>query len=174
MSENIFDKHPEIRPSVFLNREIRRVPPDWKHPIDGEGNYLHLTEYFKFEDMWYIGRTEEEALADYEIDKTRMMPDFSEIPEEKMGICAYENFTEGTPISPVFPSTPEGRFALAKYCSENASITDRVNFLGVKERKASLVDWANTLFSDEPYKLDIESGRIDIFAPSPPDVEQSK
>lgn len=165
MSENIFDKHPEIRPHVFLNREIRRVPLDWKHPQNEDGSYIPLTEYTRFEDIWYSGRTEEEAQRKYEEGKQHMMPDFSEVPEEKMGICAYESFTEGTPISPVFPSAPEGRFALAKYCSENASIADRVDLLGVKEKKAGLVDWVNTLFSDLPHTLDIQSGKIDILAP---------
>jgi len=173
MSE-IFDKNPEVRRRVLLNREIRQVPLDWQHPQNEDGSYIPLTEYTRLEDIWYSGRTEEEAREVYEEDKNAMMPDFSEIPQEKMGICAYENFTEGIPISPVFLNTPEGRFALAKYCSENASITDRVECLGVKEKKAGLVDWVNTLFGDELYALDIKSGRIDILAPSPPDLEQSK
>jgi hypothetical protein len=46
-----------------------------------------------------------------------MMPDFTNIPKSKMGICLYETTTEGTPKSPVYPDTESGRIALVRYCA---------------------------------------------------------
>jgi hypothetical protein len=37
----------------------------------------------------------------------------------KLGICMYEEVTEGTPISPVYTDTPEGRQAMADYLTDN-------------------------------------------------------
>ena len=162
MTEGIFKNNPEFRAIVSLNREVRRVPLDWQHPKDADGNYLRIEEYFKFEDRWYINISEEEARVIFEEEKKHMMPDFSGIPADKMGVCAYESFTEGTPISPVFPDTPEGRFLMVKYCAENASITDQISFLGVKKQKADVVTWTNALFSEVPYALDINSGKIEL------------
>ena len=44
-----------------------------------------------------------------------------DIPEEEMGICLYETTTEGTPLTPIFPDTPEGQKDLAAYASEYAT-----------------------------------------------------
>ena len=63
-----------------MGREIIRVPPDFCHPIDDDGDYVPGAHY--------------EAL--YGID-----------PSKLTAYQIYENTTEGTPVSPVF-STEEG------------------------------------------------------------------
>jgi len=68
MAEDIFGKDPEVRPRVWLNREIRRVPLDWQHPQNEDGSSIPLTEYTRFEDIWYPSRTKEDARrGDYEL-----------------------------------------------------------------------------------------------------------
>src|SRR4051794_4231525 len=97
---------PDIR--LFVNREIRRVPLDWEHPKDERGWPIPLYPYpspDEFQELLADSVTLDELASDY-------MPDFSSVPEEQLGICAYETTSEGCPISPVFPDTPEGRWAL--------------------------------------------------------------
>ena len=36
-------------------------------------------------------------------------------------VVAYETTSEGTPISPPFPNTPEGRLELVRYCASHAN-----------------------------------------------------
>jgi hypothetical protein len=72
-------------------REVRRVPEGWQHPRDERGKYVPL-------------------LAE-------QMPRL----EGGYAIVAYQTTSEGTPISPAFPDTPEGRFALVRHCAEHAT-----------------------------------------------------
>jgi hypothetical protein len=55
-------------------------------------------------------------------------------------IAAYETTTEGTPISPAFPDTPEGRLALVNYCAEHATTWG--------DHRADAETWAAILFGD--------------------------
>ena len=43
------------------------------------------------------------------------MPDFSDVPEDQMGVCMYETTSEGCPISPVFKDPDE----LAHWLADN-------------------------------------------------------
>jgi hypothetical protein len=45
------------------------------------------------------------------------MPSAAGLAPEETEIAAYETVSEGTPISPPFPNSPEGRLALVEYCS---------------------------------------------------------
>ena len=112
------DKRKETR--FMVNREVRYVPLHWEHPKDKEGQYIPLMNRAHPYDKEEIAELIAEGHSREEIESS-FMPDFSQIPEEKLGISAYETTTEGTPISPVFPNTPEGRFELVKYCTENSS-----------------------------------------------------
>ena len=79
-------------------REIRVIPRGWQHPRREGGRYQPLLP------------------ADYAFDDDQerwpQMPDASRLPEGETEIAAYEAVSEGTPISPAFPNTPEGRRAL--------------------------------------------------------------
>lgn len=55
-------------------------------------------------------------------------------------IAAYETTSEGTPISPAFTDTPEGRLELVRYCAEHATT------LG--QHRAGSAAWAAVLFGE--------------------------
>jgi len=116
---NIFQ---EERMVVTSNRVVRRVPLLWQHPIGDNGQYIPLSDsaLFSEEDLYTEGKDMELCVTG-----EQFMPDFTEVPDNEMGICAYEEVSEGTPISPVFPDTPEGRIALGKYCAQNTRILNR-------------------------------------------------
>lgn len=62
-----------------MGREVRRVPENWEHPTNNNGNHIPMFEY--------------------------SYPDWEE--EDKTHIQMYENTTEGTPISPVFDNAED-------------------------------------------------------------------
>ncbi len=64
------------------------------------------------------------------------MPQPGATPE----IAAYETTTEGTPISPAFPNTPEGRRDLVAYCAEHAFVFGH--------QRAGGEAWAAILFGE--------------------------
>lgn len=63
----------------FMSREVRMVPPDWKHPKGGDGNYEPLLE--------------------------EEMPDWSK--DERTHYQMYESTSEGTPMSPPIKTQEE-------------------------------------------------------------------
>jgi hypothetical protein len=111
-----------------MSREVRRVPPDWQHPKQEKWNYqIGDTEmrYVPLHDGY------ESVLAEF-ADSIRThglkaaieyfaggplqddyMPDWPEA--ERTHYQMYESTSEGTPISPVFP-TPE---LLAQWLVDN-------------------------------------------------------
>ena len=106
-------------PRMISNREVRWIPRGWQHPKDENGRFLPLLPY---------GRGEEAAAE---------MPAASgEDPE----IAAYETTTEGTPISPAYPNTPEGRLAMANWCAEHAFTWG--------DHRADAETWAVLLFGE--------------------------
>ena len=91
----------------IINREIRRVPLDWEHPRDERGEPIPLYSRGSL-----TPELVQELLAEgdsLERIESQYMPDFSAVPEQELGLQAYETTSEGLPISPVFPNTPEGR-----------------------------------------------------------------
>ena len=97
---------------VFVpNRELRIVPAAWSHPRDDRGRYVPV---FPEE-----------------------MPAGANQGQEPM-VVAYETDSEGTPISPRFPDTPEGRAALIAYCAEHCTTFG--------DHKAGAEAWAAILF----------------------------
>lgn len=124
------------------------MPLDWKHPKDERGEYIPLQR----RDLSYTEGEIEEGLAEGWLKSRQeaedmLMPDFSNIPEDQMGICAYESVTEGTPISPVFPNTPTDRFELAQYCSENATVFGYQKAPDIEAWCRILFDSVNALFN---------------------------
>lgn len=145
------------RIGFMVSREVRHVPLDWKHPVDERGVSISLHDYSDFS---------EDLVADYNEDAeegetyTREqilswhMPDFSGVPEEQMGICAYETCSEGSPISPVYPNTPEGRFQMVKHCSENETTFGSYT--------ADIEAWAGILFGKNAALVDMHTGRLEM------------
>jgi hypothetical protein len=89
-----------------MGREVRRVPEDWKHPVDESGVYIPLCDR-KILEYQDLNDPEEDKIQESEL-----MPDFGESATHWQ---MYEDTTEGTPISPVFDN-PED---LATWLYEN-------------------------------------------------------
>jgi len=75
-----------------MGRQIVRVPPEFKHPVDKEGEPIAGAHH---EALYYI-------------------PD-----EQKTAFQIYENVTEGSPVSPVFGTLEElSKWLMAEGWSE--------------------------------------------------------
>jgi hypothetical protein len=137
-------------PYMIVNREVRNIPLDWQHPIDTSGQPIpllsleHLYTPKELQELLAAGQ----RLADI---TSRYMPDFSALPDAQLGLCVYETTTEGTPLTPVFPATPEGRWALVHYCATRVSV-----FGG---RRANAEAWAELLFGGSAV-LDLAHDRL--------------
>jgi hypothetical protein len=114
------------------SREVREIPKGWQHPRDASGKYIPLLSY---------GSDDESASPE-----TTMPPTPWRGETE---IVAYEATTEGTPISPPFPNTDEGRLALINYCPDHCFTFGR--------HKADAEAWAAILFGDAAVAAD---GRV--------------
>jgi len=81
-----------IEPQVLFvgGRELRTIPKAWLHSVGGG--------------------TPRPLLPDE-------MPDVAGLAPEETEIVVYETVSEGTPISPPFPNTREGRMRLVAYCA---------------------------------------------------------
>lgn len=140
------------------HRSLRRVPLKWEHPKDKEGNYIPLYDRSKY--PLYTEEEIQEMIEDGSLSSREKLeawfaPDFSNVPTEELGICAYENTTGGTPISPVFPDTPEGQSELLSYLSENQTVFAHI--------KSGPEGWAAILFGDAIVNLD--RGSVEGFLP---------
>lgn len=107
-----------------MGREVRRVPPDWEHPIDEETGRYHPMYHQTFREAmeeWYAGWKAWEAGEDpdkgrygdtyyWELNGKPPDPEYHRLrewtPEEATHYMMYEDTSEGTPISPAF-ATPE-------------------------------------------------------------------
>src|SRR3990167_10363366 len=88
----------EHKVSFISNRGLRQIPLNWEHPRDERGSYIPLQD----RELAYTEEEIEEGLADGWLKSRQeaedmLMPDFSNVPQEQMGICAYETTSEGTP-----------------------------------------------------------------------------
>jgi hypothetical protein len=114
------------------NREVREIPKGWQHPRDATGRCVPLLDHG--------------SDVEYASPQTTMPPTPWNGETE---IAAYETTSEGTPISPAFPNTAEGRFALLRYCAEHCFTFGR--------HKADAEAWAAILFGDAAVAAD---GRV--------------
>ena len=109
-----------------MGREIRRVPADWEHPRDKEGQYIPLhdkdyetaaQEWTALFLAWENGTAEDrkrgescgcrylwewQGPPDEETHRKRKWT-----AEEATHYQVYETVSEGTPVSPVFASLPD-------------------------------------------------------------------
>lgn len=118
-----------------MGREVRKVPQDWNHPVDRQGDFVPLFGDSYAEDrrrweedkrLWdqraLPGVSDEEydayTFEDYDggaPDPARYMPDWP--AKARTHYVMYETTTEGTPLSPGFDS-PE---KLARWLADNAA-----------------------------------------------------
>lgn len=124
-----------------MGREVRMVPPDWKHPLDPKTGHFqpkHKTPYKvamadweKQRDMWlkgykfdFVSETWEPHQQDSDLDTfidewggepepEYYMPEFAKGTATHLQM--YETCSEGTPLSPIF-ATPE---ELARWLADN-------------------------------------------------------
>ncbi len=123
-----------------MGREIRRVPPNWEHPKDEDGNYLSMHDEV-FDDAL------NEWLTDYNLWKEGKHPDQLKYPDDCKGrdYCewdcnppsyecyrprfteeptwyqVYQTVSEGYPVTPPFATKEE----LVNYLVENGDFWDQ-------------------------------------------------
>lgn len=105
-----------------MSREVRRVPLGWQHPMEWAPQWdvpsqrvmMKLVPKPLFE-----RRILEIVLAEGGTPEPEdcYMPDFSDVPDDEMGVCMYETTSEGTPISPVFHTCEE----LARWLADSGA-----------------------------------------------------
>ncbi len=117
-------------------REVRIIPKGWQHPRDDRGRHVPLLPAdYTFEDA----ETRDAC-------PVGLMPDARRLAAHETEIAAYEAVSEGTPISSVFPNTPEGRLALVNYCAEHETTFG--------DHHADAEAWATILFGDASVGID--------------------
>ena len=107
---------------LIPNMELRQVPLDWEHPTDEKGDYVPLLPRSALDATYTEEDLAELAAAGEE--RTReeaCMPDFSDVPAERMGLRVYHTVNEGEPATPAFPDTSEGREELITYTAEQVT-----------------------------------------------------
>lgn len=122
-----------------MGREIRRVPKNWEHPKESNGNYESLVDdyigslkYYKKEVEEFIEqmteviesgdvkiydtlfKTPQEAF-DYLTEDEITPPDIHDYMPEGSWYQLFENVSEGTPLSPPFETKEE----LIKWLTDN-------------------------------------------------------
>jgi hypothetical protein len=117
---------------IICNREVRRIPAGWQHPKDERGRYVPLYDRAYYADLL------RELQADEPRPTVGQMPQINEPGYE---IAAYETTSEGTPVSPAFPDTPQGRLDLVNWCAENATTW--------ADNRADAEAWAAILFGED-------------------------
>lgn len=128
-----------------MNREVRMVPADWRHPVDDNGEFIPLPTihyqkvYDAEKELWDSGvfppyASESSRKMTYEgwcgLRPERTMPEWDDADHFMM----YETVTEGTPISPAMCS-PE---TLAQWLTDN-------NVSWFANQTASYEDWLRVI-----------------------------
>ena len=105
-----------------MGREIRMVPPDWQHPKKNNGRFVPLLDG----DYYESARDEFMEMAASQgiqraLDEFGKAPDANDymlagVPKSKRTwFMMYEDTSEGTPVSPAFPTAEE----CARWCADN-------------------------------------------------------
>ena len=131
------------------NNEIRGIPKGWKHPQDERGRHRPLLPA----DQWpSTAEAQRQWMMEYETDQPpnpeQFMPSVRALPAEATEIVAYETTSEGTPISPAFRNTPEGRLELVNYCAEHCT-TFAQNMAGPEAWAAILFGSSTAVVSED-------------------------
>ena len=106
------------------HREVRPVLLDWQHPIEGEpysdGSPRYRPLFSRADYLCHLEWNAGCELNDLvDIDPDDYMPEMRE--GTPYGYQLYETTTEGSPVSPVFPSLQE----LAAWCEDGATVFAR-------------------------------------------------
>ena len=132
-----------------MGREIRKVPIDWEHPKNDNGDYKTLydedfesaaTEWKKGFQKWEDGERPS-YIDDFEgefwewdsgpPDREYYRPKWTD--EERTHYQIYETVSEGSPVSPVF-ATKEG---MIEYLVSNGDYWDQKRGSGGRSREAA-------------------------------------
>jgi hypothetical protein len=153
---------------MMLSRTVRRVPLGYEHPVDRRGNpqprfdrfYVPaVEEWLAARERWVSGEDPDRAehpdmdYGDWEGDAPD--PDYYHRgrgwPEGvEMGIQMYEEVSEGSPISGVYPDTDDGRRAMAEELSrQDTGITSDF----------TAGDWRGVI-DGQVFGTDIKTGEI--------------
>ena len=104
-----------------MSREVRRVPLDWKHPVEHNPQWGFQSEMrqrrgapasrLHAPDERFQPLQARSALAYYELgeelpNEGNFMPIFEQ-DERDLGWCFYETVSEGSPVTPVFVTAQE-------------------------------------------------------------------
>jgi hypothetical protein len=158
---------------MMLSRELRRVPLDYKHPIEnGRPTPLFLEFYEDALEQWVAQWREWQAGTHPDLqegglhgpDKPKPLyaawdgdpPSCERYLQERwpedveMGVQMWETVSEGTPISAVYPDTTEGRRAMAEELVETSGNTILAHF--------TAGDWLEVM-GQQVVGTDIPSGR---------------
>ena len=123
------------------NNEVRIIPKGWSHPRDERGRHRPLLPAAQWPST---AEEQRQWTIEYETDEPpnpeHFMPSVRGLPAEATEIVAYETTSEGTPISPAFPNTPQGRLDLVNYCAEHGTT--------FAQPTAGPEAWAAILFAD--------------------------
>ena len=128
----------EFKAGFVCNREVRRMPKGWQHPRDAKGRFVPLLPADYLSSLSDAGRAdilESNAAIGYDTE-AHLMPQVAGLAPEAVEIAAYETTTEGTPCSPAFDDTPEGRLAVANWCA--------VHCTTFGDNKADAETWARS------------------------------
>ncbi len=103
-----------------MGREVRKVPKNWGHPKNDDGNFKPLLEGYKNKAVEFMEIANKEGLHEaIEYmgcpDKDDYMPDWED--GERTHLMMYEDTSEGTPISPAFEAPEE----LARWLTDNGA-----------------------------------------------------
>ena len=109
-----------------MGREVRKVPKDWEHPKDVNGDYIPLldSDYETACKEWYEKASEfkPNRWGNWYHEDRGNPPDKNDCyrkrkwsDEESNCYQAYEDVSEGTPITPVFETKEELVEYLVKY-----------------------------------------------------------
>lgn len=113
-----------------MGRELRRVTPDWDHPLDSagrprplyNGSYAEAAREYEAEAAAYVqGPDMPATYAEWDGDPPKpddyMYPGEAPDPATLTHVQMYEDTSEGTPISPVFATIEE----LARWLADSGA-----------------------------------------------------
>ncbi len=131
-----------------MGRELRRVPPNWKHPKKNNRTWKtemvyqpmfdepyidNITEWIKNHQLWLRGEHPDQKDKDWDTSKYKFYAEYDGGPpdinyyrpdwekEEMTWYQVYETVSEGTPVSPPFEKPEE----LIEYLVENGDFWDQ-------------------------------------------------
>lgn len=159
-----------------MGRELRRVPPNWKHPIDGRNgefqpmfdkSFLEACEQWKKEFLaWEQGIRpdyfSEDNLKDMQYweyeggpptDRQYYRP-YSD--KETTWFCIFETVSEGTPVTPPF----ETKEQLIQYLITKGDLWDQNRMTGPWSRQA-----AERIVNEEGYAPSLIISKNTIQSP---------